>query len=439
MDNPGLDTRNSESSSTMPQKIVCFGPGPMFKGGIANYNTSLAKALDGMPDTEAHIVSWTQQYPAIIPRDFVDRSSKETFLEGTNIQVTYLTNYNRPGTWLQTYRFIRDLKPDKVIFQWAIALQGLPMGRIARKLKKHTDIEVVFDVHVLVQKEASVLDKFFTKYGLKAAHTFIAHAYTTANELKATFPDQTFEVNESGQRAGGNTKTIIKLFHPVYNLFQPDPNFDVEGTKKLLGLKQHVFLYFGFIRKYKGLHNVIPAFAKVREQRDDVSLLIVGESFWQTLDSNKLGTKIKNVLFGFAKSLFLRKSDDEREYRPLELVKELGLEHDTVIVNEFVPNEEVHRYFQVSDAIITFYLTATPSGVESLAYNFRMPVLATNVGHFPETVTPGYNGYLAEPENIDSMAEQMLKFLDAPIDRANVAEAAKEMSWENYAKVVVEK
>jgi len=26
--------------------IVCFGPGPQFKGGISNYNTSLAKALD---------------------------------------------------------------------------------------------------------------------------------------------------------------------------------------------------------------------------------------------------------------------------------------------------------------------------------------------------------------------------------------------------------
>lgn len=421
----------------MPHKIVCFGPGPMFKGGIANYNTSLAKSLDAMPDTEVYIVSWTQQYPAIIPRDFVDRSSTQTFLEGTNIKVTYLTNYNKPGTWKETYRFIRDLNPDKVIFQWAIALQGLPMGRIARNLQKHKSIEVIFDVHVLVQKEASVLDKYFTKYGLKASDTFIAHAYTTANELASTFPQTEFQVNETGERATGKKKSIIKLFHPVYNLFEPDPNFDVEGMKQELGLKQNVFMFFGFIRKYKGLHNVIPAFAKVMAQRDDVSLLIVGESFWATLDNTKLATKIKNALFGFAKSLFLRKSDDERQYRPLELVKEVGIEENTVVVNEFVPNEAVHKYFQVSDAIVTYYLTATPSGVESLAYNFHMPVLATNVGHFPETVTPGFNGYLAESENIDSMAEQVMKFLDAPIDRANVKEAAKEMSWENYAKAIM--
>lgn len=419
-------------------RIVCFGPGPMFKGGIANYNTALAKALDARPDTEVHIVSWTQQYPAIIPRDFVDHSSKKTFLEGTSIEVTYLTNYNRPGTWRATARKIRDLKPQKVIFQWAIALQGLPMGRIARWLKKHApEIEVLFDVHVLVQKEASVLDRFFTRYGLGSADSYIVHAYTTANELQATFPKLNFSVNETGERATGNDRTILKLYHPVYNLFQPDPNFDIAAEKKKLGLRKHVFLFFGFIRKYKGLHNVIPAFAKVRAQRDDVSLLIVGESFWNTLDRKKLSTRIKSALFGTAKKILLRKSDNEQDYNPLALVDELGLKEDTVLVNEFVPNEEVHRYFQVSDAILTYYLTATPSGVESLAYNFEMPVLATRVGHFPETVNPGFNGYLAEPEDIDSMAEQMLRFIDEPIKRENVGKAAERMSWENYASVIM--
>ena len=81
-------------------------------------------------------------------------------------------------------------------------------------------------------------------------------------------------------------------------MFVPDPNFDKEKVKQELGLREHVFLFFGFIRKYKGLHNVIPAFAKLTNERDDVSLLIVGESFWNTLDSNKLSTRIKKVVYG---------------------------------------------------------------------------------------------------------------------------------------------
>jgi len=418
------------------KRIVCFGPGPMYKGGLANYNTALAKALDRLPDTEVHIVSWTQQYPAIIPRDFVDRSSKSDLLAGTQIQVTYLTNYNSPASWRKTYEWIRDLNPDIVIFQWAIALQGLPLGRVARMLRKNTQIEIVFDIHVLVQKEASILDKRFTRYGLEVADTYVVHAYKTAEELQTTFPHKNFELNETGIRSTKDSHTIIKLYHPIYDLYTPDPDFDVDHQKLEWGLNEHVFLFFGFIRKYKGLHNVIPAFAKVLEQRKDVSLLIVGESFWNTLDKNKLSTKLKNALFSTAKSLFLRKSDDERQYNPLALIEEHNIQSHTKVVNAFVPNEEVHRYFQVSDCILTYYLTATPSGVESLAYNFHLPVLATRVGHFPETVIEGYNGYLAEPNDTDSMAQQMLKFLADPIDRSNVAQTADKMSWENYATCI---
>ncbi|MEM9936819.1 MAG: glycosyltransferase, partial [Bacteroidota bacterium] len=419
------------------RRIVCFGPGPQFKGGISNYNTALAKSLAAQPDTEVHIVSWTQQYPAIIPRDFVDRSSQKSLLEGTDIQVHYLTNYNLPGSWKKTVDLILTLEADVVIFQWAIALQGLPMGWIARKLQKKSQAEIIFDVHVLVQKEGSKLDKWFTSYGLKAVDTYIAHAYQTANEIKALFPSVDFSLNEDGKRGPKGNKHIIKLYHPVYDLYTPDPNFNLVEEKKALDLATHVFLFFGFIRKYKGLHNVIRAFKLVADQRDDVSLLIVGESFWKTLDQKKLGTKLKNILFGAAKALFLHKKDNEQDYRPLELVKELNLVDRCTVVNRFVANEEVNRYFQVSDCIVTYYLTATPSGVESLAYNFSLPVLATRVGHFPETIQEGFNGYLAEAEDINSMAEVMRTFLEKPIPSHQVDEAAKHMSWANYAAAIL--
>jgi len=105
--------------------------------------------------------------------------------------------------------------------------------------------------------------------------------------------------------------------------------------------------------------------------------------------------------------------------------------------NDFVPNEEVPFYFQVSDNIMLYYLTATPSGVESIGYNFNMPMLATRVGHFPETVKDGFNGYLAEPDDINSMAEQMIRAIEQPIDRKNVAATSKDMSWDNYAREIL--
>ncbi len=418
-------------------KIVCFGPGPKFKGGISNYNTSLAKTLDKNPDNEVHIVSWTNQYPAIIPREFVDKTSSSDFLEGTRIQVSYLTNYNNPLSWKKTARYIQSLSPDKVIFQWAISIQGLPMGNIAKWLKKHSDAEIIFDLHFVIQKEGSTIDERFTKMGIKHADTYIAHAYKTVEELQVLFPNKKLAVNETGERSKNDATTVIKLFHPVYDLYQPDPNFDVQAFKKELGLKKHVFFYFGFIRKYKGLHNAIHAFKKVAEARDDVSFLICGEEFWATLDTSKFSTKLKQGLFAIAQKLFLKNKESEQDYRPLSLVDELGLQDSIVVKSEFVPNEDVHKYFQTADCSILYYLTATPSGVESLTYNFKLPILATKVGHFPETVIDGFNGYLAESEDIDSMAKVMLNYLDNPLSGENVASAASNMSWKNYVKAIL--
>jgi glycosyltransferase involved in cell wall biosynthesis len=416
------------------QVVVCFGPGPRFKGGIQNYNTSLALALDRRDDCEVHIVSWTQQYPAIIPREFVDKSSKADLLEGSHVKVHYITNYNKPGTWSETVKLIRSLKATKVVFQWSIALQGLPLSFIAKRLQKTEGIEVVFDVHFVKQKEHSAIDRFLTKRALKFADTIIVHAKKTWEELKEVFPGKQFQYTEDGTR--GN-HTVIKLYHPIYDLFRPDPQLNVEALKQEWKLKKHVFLFFGFIRRYKGLDQAIRAFAELRKERDDVSLVIAGESFWNTLDQKKWSTKFKQLLFGWAKRILLNKKDDEREDQPLEWIQKLGIEQDCYVVNRFIGNEEVHKYFQVSDAVVLFYRTATPSGIESLSYNFSLPLLAARVGHFPETIQDGFNGYLANDGDIADMTRAMKRFLENPIPRENVYESTKAMSWDNYATALL--
>ncbi len=419
------------------KKIVVFGPGPQFKGGIANYNTSLAKALDQKEDLEVHIVSWTQQYPAIIPRDFIDRKSKTDLLSDTRINVHYLLNYNRPLSWRRTVRFIRKLEPDRVIIQWAISIQGVPLRYVAKKLQK-LGIRVFFDLHFVVQKENSNLDRMLTRRCISFSDGYITHSLRTVEELKELIPGKDLRLCTLGDPIVEEGIPVLKLFHPVYDMFKKDESFDVEKFKAALGLKKNVFLFFGFIRKYKGLHNVLEAFNLVSQQRDDVSLLIVGELFWNTLDNSKLSTRVKSAVFGLAKKIFLSRQDDEKNYKPLDLIEKYNLQKSVVAITEFVPNEDVHKYFQTSEAITLFYLTATPSGVESMAYNFGMPILATRVGHFPETVKHGFNGYLAEPDNFDSMASAMMQSIDSPIPSENVYSTSAEMSWKNYATAILE-
>lgn len=417
-------------------RVVVFGPGPQFKGGISAYTVSLAQALDRLRDAqgnplEVHLVSWTQQYPAIIPRDFIDRSSRSHALEGTRVQVHYLTDYNNPLTWAQTVRFIAGLRPSYVIFQWAIALQGLPMGWMARQLMRNTGIEVLFDCHLVVQKEASAIDRWFTRYGLGQAHGYIVHAQKTAAELRATFPDQAFSSERSP-----SAPYILSLFHPVYDLHPAKP-IDREALKKELGLRKHVFLFFGFIRPYKGLHHCLSAMAELVKQRDDVSILIAGESFWKTVDTTSLANRVKSAMFGMLNRLLRKSAANEQDYNPLALIDTLGLVPYTAVVNRYIANEEVAQYWQVSDAVLLFYETATPSGVESQAYHFGLPMLATRVGHFEETIRDGDNGYLSPSFDPTDLAATMQRALDTPIPAKRMRAYGAQLTWDRYARAVV--
>jgi glycosyltransferase involved in cell wall biosynthesis len=407
----------------------------MFKGGIQNFNTSLALAFEKIPGVDVEIVSWTQQYPGIIPRQFRDLQSKVDLLKDSKVQVTYLTNYNNPLTWRSTVKYMLSRKPEIVVFQWSIALQGLPMASMARSLRK-AGVHVVFDVHFVIQKEHSFIDRMLTRRALSQASSFVVHAVQTFRELKELFPDKPWKVVKQLDSTHDDEVQVVQLFHPVYDLYRPIANLDIESEKKKLGLNKHVFLFFGFIRKYKGLDMAIEAFAKVCQKRNDVSFLICGESFWHTLDNTKWSTRVKQFLFGLAKKVVLQKSDDEREYAPLERIKELGIEKQCVVFNRFIGNEELPVFFQVSDAAVLFYRTATPSGIESLSYNFKLPILASRVGHFPETIEDAFNGYLADAGDTDDMARIMLRFLDQPIDRNNVVKATENMSWANFASAI---
>lgn len=420
--------------------IVCFGAGPAYKGGMSDYNTSLARALSGFEAVKVHMVSWSQQYPGIVPREFKDKVSTLDFLKDTGIPCKYITNYNNPFSWAATAKYIASLQPDKVIIQWSIAIQGLPIGSIVKKLKKLSNCEIIMDLHFVGQKEKSSLDKKLTKMGLRHAGTYIVHALKTWEELRELFPERQFVITRSGERNADinhGAIPVIKLFHPVYELYRPDPDFDVQTFKKEHGLKQYVFLFFGFIRKYKGLHHALKAFEQVAAQRDDVSFLICGELFWNTLAPGSIITRLKKGVFALAKRLLLKTSDDERNYNPLALIDELRVQGCTKVISEFIPNEEVHKYFQAADASVLFYSRATPSGIESLSYNFNVPVLTTHTGHFPETIQSGKNGYITPANTVEAMAETMLHFLENPIPQENVARYKTKLSWKAYAAAIL--
>jgi glycosyltransferase involved in cell wall biosynthesis len=143
-----------------------------------------------------------------------------------------------------------------------------------------------------------------------------------------------------------------------------------------------VLLFFGYVRKYKGLDILIEAFPKILSQNPNARLLIVGEFY-----------------------------DDPKEY--FELIKKFKVENKVKVVNQFVPNEEVAKYYQSADVVILPYRSATQSGILNVAYGFHKPVIVTNVGGLAEFVDEGKTGFVVEPNAPDAIVDGVNKFLSS--------------------------
>jgi glycosyltransferase involved in cell wall biosynthesis len=166
-------------------------------------------------------------------------------------------------------------------------------------------------------------------------------------------------------------------------------------------------LFFGFVRKYKGLDVLLEALPLVLRKRR-VRLMIVGE-FWK----------------------------DKQRY--VNKISELELEDHITIIDAYVPNEQLGKYFHAADLVVQPYLSASGSGVSQLAYGFGKPVIATNVGSIAEVIVDGVNGRLVHPGNPGELAQAVVEALEAEKLKSMTMEAAKvkeRFSWNRFAEMV---
>ena len=90
----------------------------------------------------------------------------------------------------------------------------------------------------------------------------------------------------------------------------------------------------------------------------------------------------------------------------------LNIENHVKIINKFVANEDVYKYYLASDVVVLPYRSATQSGILNVAYGFNKPVLVTDVGGLAEFVDDEQTGVIvssAEPQKIE---EGIFKFYE---------------------------
>jgi glycosyltransferase involved in cell wall biosynthesis len=342
------------------KKIVIVGPAYPYRGGNALYVSFLYDVLK--VKFEVEIVNYKLLYPSIL---FPGTTQNDIsgFVIKESISKRIINSVN-PFTWIKAAKHINNLKADLVYFDWWNPFFGPSHRVISSLIKKQYRNRIIFITENVMSHEGRFIDRVLTKMGLKNANAFIALSNIVEDALK-DFTD----------------KKIYKSALPIYGGYNLDKNLDVSKQKVEFGFKEDddVLLFFGYVRKYKGLNVLLDAMPEIIKKNSKAKLLIVGEFY-----------------------------DSPDKY--YEQINNLGIKDNVKVVQRFVPNEEVGKYYSIADLVILPYLSATQSGVLNIAYGFGKPVIVTDVGGLAEDVIDGKTGYIINPKDENAIIMAVERF-----------------------------
>ncbi len=367
----------------MVNKLVIIGPAWPLRGGLSAFDEKLATQFTEK-GIQTRIDTFSLQYPSFL---FPGKSQYTTDPKPNNVNIDVCINSINPFNWIKIGLKLYREKPDLIIVRFWIPFLAPCLGTILKiaKLNKHTKVISIIDN--MIPHEKRMGDRLLTKYFVKTVDGFIAMSEKVKNDIK-TFSHKPVSISP----------------HPIFNHFG-DPITKMEARTQL-GLPQQdkIILFFGYIRKYKGLDLLIQAMADETIKKLGIQLMVVGEFY-----------------------------EDASVYH--DLVKALGLQDQIKFYSNYIPDGEVKNYVCSADFIIQPYKNATQSGVTPLAYHFEKPMLVTNVGGLADTVPNLKTGIVVEP-NIQAITKGIKTLYELGENHfiPNIIEEKKKYSWEQMTE-----
>jgi glycosyltransferase involved in cell wall biosynthesis len=371
-------------------KIAIIGTAFPMRGAMAQLNGILANYLSG--ENEVEIYSFTRQYPKLLFPGKTQEDTSTVDIIDPKIRNTQIIDSINPLNWRRCGKIIAKSKPDLLILRFWIPFFAPAYYTICKYVKKKTGAKVVFICDNVIPHEHRPGDKTLIKLIFKVGDYFMIHSKSVENDLLK------FSMG----------KPYMLSPHPVYNIFGDfvKKSEARNHLKEKFGLElgnDKVILFFGYIRKYKGVPYLINAMKKITE-KFDVKLLIVGEFY-----------------------------EDEKPTH--ELIRSLDLQNNIHVISDYIPNEEVKYFFCASDVLVLPYIDATQSGIIQIAYYYDKPVIATDVGGLGEVVMDGRTGFVVQPRSAESIADAVIRFYEDDCEDKfcrNVSEEKKKYSWEEF-------
>ena len=341
------------------RRIVLVSPMYPYRGGIAHLSETLAAGLIARGH-RVHAITFTRQYPEFL---FPGRTQYETGADTERaVEAERVIDSINPLSWRKAVKRIRELGAEVVIFRYWMPFFAPVFGTMARKLAR-SNITSLVVVDNALPHERRLGDIALGRYFFKAVQGCVVMSSSVDKDLD--------ELGVSCPRAFAP--------HPVYDIFGKAASQTHARSKLQLDKNLPVILFFGFVRRYKGLHILLDSMQQVRAALPDIRLIVAGEFY-----------------------------EDEASYR--DKVESLGLSGQVRFVNEYIPKDKVADYFAAANVVVQPYLSATQSGVAQVAYQFDVPVITTDVGGLAEVVPHEESGLIVPPNDPSALAKAIVRY-----------------------------
>lgn len=344
------------------KKIVILGPAFPYRGGNSLFISHLYHSL--AEKFEVTLFNYKLLYPSFLfPGTTQYDQSNTALMKAPNERIINSIN---PFNWIYVASRINVLKPDLIVFDWWHPFFGPCHFYISSFIQKRFKDKILFITENFVSHEGNFIDKILTRLGLSNASSFLCLSAKVEKELQ--------ELN--------HRKKVYRSELPVYDCYEMEKSDELRIRESMgYSPEDKILLFFGYVRKYKGLDILLKALPALVKVDPSIRILVAGEFY------------------------------DEQEYY-LNLVKESGHADKVKVVNKFISNEEVGNYYGISDLVILPYRSATQSGILNVAYGFLKPVLITDVGGLAEFVDEDKTGVIVNPESPDEIVRGVKKFFE---------------------------
>ncbi|MBS4000942.1 MAG: glycosyltransferase [Desulfobulbaceae bacterium] len=355
-----------------------------FRGGIAQFNQNLISEFAIHHETRAY--TFTTQYPNFLfpgKSQFVENSDARPTIVADRILSTV-----NPLSYFTAASKINKFAPDILLTKFWIPFLAPSLGTTARFVGKSTTKIAILDN--VIPHEKRIGDMALIKYFLSGFDAFVTMSESVRDDLLSFRPNANFVLTP----------------HPLYDHFgEKLPKSDAR-TKLGINDDKKVLLFFGFIRKYKGLDLLIEAMSKLGEE---YHLIIAGEPY-----------------------------ESYSEYAEIISKHNLGSRVSEMI--RFISDDDVRLLFSAADVCVLPYRSATQSGIVGISYHFDLPLIATNVGGLSEMIEPYQTGIMTEDVSANGVINAVKEYFSRDLKSMteNISKYKAEAKWSTLTQKIIQ-